>query len=151
MPLPLQCFLHFHPTASTMACFSLFWPSRPQCPKFPSTQGAGHCKPYTPTTLLSSLLTRTNVFSYKLQNPHFWQCLDCDIEVFVSKVMSNFFLHANREQQTKESMLVDGTSSCVILECLVMSIACITWPVSLLTKCRQRYVLSPACCHRISR
>ena len=52
----------------------------------------------------------------------------------VPKVMSNFFLHANREQQTKESMVVDGTSCCVILECLVMSIACITWPVSLLTK-----------------
>jgi len=41
------------------------------------------------------------------------------------KVMSNFFLHANREQQTKESMVVDGTSCCVILKCLVMSIACI--------------------------
>ena len=41
------------------------------------------------------------------------------------------FLHANWEQQTKESKLVDGTSCCVILECLVTSIACITWPVSL--------------------
>ena len=48
--------------------------------------------------------------------------------------MSNFYLHANWEQQTKESAVVDGTSCCVILECLVMSIACITWPVSLLTK-----------------
>ena len=36
------------------------------------------------------------------------------------------FLHANWEQQTKESAVVDGTSYCVILECLVMSIACIT-------------------------
>jgi len=44
----------------------------------------------------------------------------------VPKVMSNHFLHANREQQTKESMVVDGTSCCVILECLVTSIACIT-------------------------
>jgi len=44
----------------------------------------------------------------------------------VPKVMSNFFLHANWEQQTKDSMVVDGTSCCVILECLVMSIACIT-------------------------
>ena len=44
----------------------------------------------------------------------------------VPKVMSNFFLHANWEQQTKESAVVDGTSSCVILECLVTSIACIT-------------------------
>ena len=44
----------------------------------------------------------------------------------VPKVMSNFFLHANWEQQTKESAVVDGTSCCVILECLVMSIACIT-------------------------
>jgi len=25
------------------------------------------------------------------------------------------YLHANREQQTKESMVVDGTSCCVIL------------------------------------
>ena len=44
----------------------------------------------------------------------------------VPKVMSNFYLHANWEQQTKESAVVDGTSCCVILECLVTSIACIT-------------------------
>ena len=44
----------------------------------------------------------------------------------VPKVMSNFFLHANWEQQTKESAVVDGTSCCDILECLVTSIACIT-------------------------
>ena len=37
-----------------------------------------------------------------------------------------FFLHANWEQQRKESAVVDGTSCCVILECLVTSIACIT-------------------------
>ena len=37
-----------------------------------------------------------------------------------------FFLHANWEQQTKESAVVDGTSCYVILECLVTSIACIT-------------------------
>ena len=36
-----------------------------------------------------------------------------------------FFLHANWEQQTKDSAVVDG-ASCVILECLVTSIACIT-------------------------
>ena len=36
------------------------------------------------------------------------------------------FLHANWEQQTKESSVVDETSCCVILECLVMSIAGIT-------------------------
>ena len=44
----------------------------------------------------------------------------------VPKVMSNFFLHANWEQQTKESAVVDGTSCCVILECLVTSTAYIT-------------------------
>ena len=44
----------------------------------------------------------------------------------VPKVMSNFFLHANWEQQTKESAVVDGTSCCVILECHMTSIACIT-------------------------
>ena len=44
----------------------------------------------------------------------------------VPKVMSTFFLHAKWEQQTKESAVVDGTSCCVILECLVTSIACIT-------------------------
>ena len=65
----------------------------------------------------------------------------------VPKVMSNNFLHAKWEQQTKESIVVDGTSCCVILECLVTSIACITWPVSLLTKwpttiCRFASVLS---------
>ena len=37
----------------------------------------------------------------------------------VPKVMSNFFLHANWEQQTKESAVVDRTSCCVTLECLV--------------------------------
>ena len=37
-----------------------------------------------------------------------------------------FFLRANWEQQTKKSAVVDGTSCCVILECLVTSIACIT-------------------------
>ena len=36
------------------------------------------------------------------------------------------FLHANWEQQTKESAVVDGTSCCVILDCLVTSIECIT-------------------------
>ena len=46
-----------------------------------------------------------------------------------------------------ESAVVDGTSCCVILECLVTSIACITWLVSLLTKwpttiCRFTSVLS---------
>ena len=40
--------------------------------------------------------------------------------------MSNIVLHANWEQQTKERAVVYGTSCCVILECLVMSIACIT-------------------------
>ena len=44
----------------------------------------------------------------------------------VPKVMSNFISHAKCEQQTKESAVVDGTSCCVILECLVTSIACIT-------------------------
>ena len=44
----------------------------------------------------------------------------------VPKVMSNFFLHANWEQQTMKSAVVDGTSCCVILECLVTPIACIT-------------------------
>ena len=44
----------------------------------------------------------------------------------VPKVMSNYFLHAKWEQQTKESAVVDGTSCYVILECLVTSIACIT-------------------------
>ena len=57
------------------------------------------------------------------------------------------FLHANWEQQTKERAVVDGTSCCIILECLVMSLACITWLVSLLTKwpttnCRFASVLS---------
>ena len=44
----------------------------------------------------------------------------------VPKDMNNFFLHANWEQQTKESAVVDGTRCCVILECLLTSIACIT-------------------------
>ena len=44
----------------------------------------------------------------------------------VPNVMSKLFLHANWEQQTKESTVVDGTSCCVVLECLVTSIACNT-------------------------
>ena len=36
----------------------------------------------------------------------------------VPKVMSNFFLQTNWEQQTKENMVVDGTSCCVILNFL---------------------------------
>ena len=61
--------------------------------------------------------------------------------------MSNFFLNANWEQQTKESAVADGTSCWVILGCLVTSIDCITWLVSLLTKwpttmCRFTSVLS---------
>ena len=43
----------------------------------------------------------------------------------VPKVTSKHFLHANQEQQTKYSIVVDGTSCCVILECLVTSTACI--------------------------
>ena len=43
----------------------------------------------------------------------------------ILKVMSNHFLHANWEQQMKESTVVDGTSCCVILECPVTSVACI--------------------------
>ena len=37
-----------------------------------------------------------------------------------------FFLYANWVTPTKESAVVDETSCCVILECLVTSIACIT-------------------------
>ena len=44
----------------------------------------------------------------------------------VPKVTCNLFLHANWEQQKKESAVVDGTSCCVMLECLVTSVACIT-------------------------
>ena len=71
----------------------------------------------------------------------------CYITRVVPKVMSNFSLHENWEQQTKESAVVDETSCCVTLECLVTSIACITWLVSFLTKwpttiCRFASVLS---------
>jgi len=43
-----------------------------------------------------------------------------------TKSHKQLFLHANWEQQTKESKVVDGTSCFVILECLVTSIACNT-------------------------
>jgi hypothetical protein len=89
--LLLQCFLHFHPTASTMACFLPFSDHHDlQCPKFPPTWGAGHYKPYASTTLLPSSLRRTNVFSCRLQNPHFSQYLDSDIAVFVITVPNYF-------------------------------------------------------------
>ena len=57
-------------------------------------------------------------------------------EIYEGRTESHeqLFLHENWEQQTKDSAVVDGTSCCVILECLVTSIACITWLVSLLTK-----------------
>ena len=46
----------------------------------------------------------------------------------VPKVMSNFFFACELRRA-----VVGGTSCRVILQCLVTSIACITWPVSLLT------------------
>ena len=51
---------------------------------------------------------------------------DDNITRVVPKVMSNFFLHAKWEQQMKEIAVVDGTNCCIILECLVTSIACVT-------------------------
>ena len=44
---------------------------------------------------------------------------------YESRIQSHeqLVLHANWEQQTKESAVVDGTSCCIILECLVTSIA----------------------------
>ena len=44
----------------------------------------------------------------------------------VPKVMSNNFLHANWEQQTKESIVIDGTSYCVILSFDVNSLHHVT-------------------------
>jgi len=55
-----------------------------------------------------------------------WKCVHSVTTRVVPKVMSNNFFHVNWEQQTKESKVVDETSCCVILECLVTSIACIT-------------------------
>jgi len=51
----------------------------------------------------------------------------CRISMYEGRTESHeqLFLHANWEQQMKESKVVDGTSCCVILECLVTSIACI--------------------------
>ena len=50
------------------------------------------------------------------------------VSIYESRTESHeqLFLHANWEQQTKESAVIDGTSCCVILECLVAPIACIT-------------------------
>ena len=52
--------------------------------------------------------------------------VSCNYEGRTESHEQLFFLHANWEQQTKESAVVDGTSCCVDLECLVTSIACIT-------------------------
>ena len=86
-----------------------------------------------------------------------WRCLWCfsSLNIMMWVIRGSyrkswatfFFLHANWEQQTKESAVVDGISCCVILECPVTSIACIAWPVSRLTKwpttiCRFASVLS---------
>ena len=62
------------------------------------------------------------------------ECLLTDMYEGRTESHEQLFLHENWEQQMKESALVDGTSYCVILGCLVTSIACITWLVSLLTK-----------------
>jgi hypothetical protein len=81
--------------------------------------------------LLLSTVTLTNdrpVLSSE-RAPHIGQnhnYLTVTNKTVVPKVMSNFFLHATWEQQTKESMVVGETSCCVNLECLVTSIACIT-------------------------
>jgi len=63
------------------------------------------------------------------------------------KSWATFFCMRTGKSRRRRVMVVDGTSFCVILECLVMSIACITWPVSLLRKwsttiCRFASVLS---------
>ena len=54
------------------------------------------------------------------------QCVNVNYEGRTESHEQLFFLHANWEQQTKESAVVDGTSCCVILESLVTSIVCIT-------------------------
>ena len=58
---------------------------------------------------------------------HF-NCLLNGLPIYEGRTESHeqLFLHANWEKQTKESLVVDGTSCCVILECPVTSIACIT-------------------------
>ena len=74
-----------------------------------------YLRTYLLTSLLTSFLTHLLIYllTYLLTRT-------------VPKDMSNSFLHVKWEQQTKESAVVDGTSCCVILECLVTSIVCIT-------------------------
>ena len=73
----------------------------------------------------SSLLVKFNFRNYA--NP-FVISFTCTNGIYEGRTESHeqLFLHANWEQQTKESAVVDGTSCCVILECLVTPIACIT-------------------------
>jgi hypothetical protein len=64
MPLLCHCFLHFLPTASTLACLlPFFWPSQLQYPKLPLIWVAGHYKPLTRVTPLPSSLARTSLIS----------------------------------------------------------------------------------------
>ena len=72
-------------------------------------------------------LDKTNIMKFIESNStHSALCICCFATRVILKVTSNFVLHANWEQQTKESVVVDGTSCCVILECFVTSVACIT-------------------------
>jgi hypothetical protein len=76
---------------------------------------------FTVSYLESDELQFTNIF---VANKIFILC--SVITRGIPKVMSYIFLHANWVQQTKESMVVDETSSFAILECLVTSKTCIT-------------------------
>ena len=62
MSVLCQCFLHFLPTASTLACYHLFWPQL-QYPKLHLMWVAGRYKPLTPISPLPSSLARTNLIS----------------------------------------------------------------------------------------
>ena len=77
-------------------------------------------------TLPLRLLTPVSILTHKkVQKTH---KLLFNLDSYEGRTESHeqLFLHANWEKQTKESAVVDGTSCCVILECLVTSIACIT-------------------------
>ena len=61
-----------------------------------------------------------------LRNKSWLKHLSIDTYEGRTESHEQLFLHANCGQQTKESAVVDGTSCCVILECLVTSVARIT-------------------------
>ena len=86
-----------------------------------------------PASLSSAVYSLKTIAFCTMSGVKMMNCIIEDHLVFVMGIYEGrtesheqLFLHVNWKQQTKKIAVVDRTSCCVILECLVTSIACIT-------------------------